>query len=163
MRSGGLQAEQPPSEGSERQREDETNDARSEQKTAGEAPALMPERGFVDAGECGCGGSAHQRISHAVVEPVERQVGERIADPGAGSGQQVVAPNHAGQANAKQGLQSKEGEATAEDTSGQAPGALTRTAFLFPEPPKPAATAFDQAVLPPDHGLRALRGRMTDG
>ena len=75
-----------------------------------------------------------QQRPNPVVEPVQRHIGEGITDPGAGGCQQVVSSHHAGHADAHQCLQAEDRKAAAEDAGCQSPGALSRGAFLLPEP-----------------------------
>ena len=75
-----------------------------------------------------------QQRPDPVVEPVQRHIGEGIADPGARGCQQVVSAYHAGHGNAHQCLQAEDRKAAAEDAGCQSPGALSWGAFLLPEP-----------------------------
>ena len=115
---------------------------------------MLPHR----IGRDGCQGTdavrrAEDPAANLKVEPVQRDVGQRVADQGGGGCKQMVAAQKAGQPHAEDDLQAEEGVAAAEHTRTDASRAFPWRALLGPEPlnasPKSSATGSQH----PMHGL----------
>ena len=92
--------------------------------------------------------------SDLIVEPVQRQVGEWVADPGPRRREQVVSPHHTGQSDPQKRLQSKDREAAAENAGRQSSGPLTRGSLLLPKPLQALLQAVSCLLQHPAHGSR---------
>jgi hypothetical protein len=86
-----------------------------------------------------------QQTAQLIVEPDHRHVGDRIADPGSGGGQQVVASHQTGQRHPQQGLEAEDRKAAHEHPRRQPPGPLAVAALLAPDP-------FDRLAQLSSHG-----------
>ena len=140
---------QPPAHG----RTDSAGDAGSQHQATDHAPAHLADVIPVKRIKSWpLAPRSEQQRPDPVVEPVQRHIGEGIADPGAGGCQQVVSAHHAGHGDAHQCLQAEDRKAAAEDAGGQSPGALSRGAFLLPEPLQTSLQALLCLSQHPAHG-----------
>lgn len=130
-----LMAEQSVGKNAARAGEHQPHHTGPEQDALAEFPPLGPEIApveraraqWIDAGP-------HESAAHQVVEPIQGQIGERVAHQGSGGGQQLIAPHQLRQPHAQHHLQPEERIATAEHPCRQSPCPLARCPLLTPQP-----------------------------
>lgn len=86
------------------------------------------------------------------VEPIQREVGEGVADQSGSSSQQMIAPQSAGQPDAQDHLQAEKGITAAEHSGSDATGSLSWSSLLRPEPANAPADAPATDLNQPAHG-----------